>query len=45
MPLQASDGIVCPFPALPAPAATIEVAPGVFWLRMPLPFARNHINL
>ncbi|MCC7329549.1 MAG: MBL fold metallo-hydrolase [Gammaproteobacteria bacterium] len=45
MPLQASDGIVCPFPALPAPAATIEVAPGVFWLRMPLPFALNHINL
>ena len=23
----------------------IEVAPGVFWLRMPLPFQLNHINL
>ena len=29
----------------PAPAETIEVAPGVFWLRMPLPFALDHINL
>ena len=24
---------------------TLEVAPGVYWLRMPLPFALNHINL
>ena len=29
----------------PAPGATIEVAPGVHWLRMPLPFALDHINL
>jgi len=34
-----------PFPDLPAPGTTIEVAPGVHWLRMPLPFALNHINL
>lgn len=30
---------------LPALGATLEVAPGVRWLRMPLPFALNHINL
>ena len=30
---------------LPAPASRIEVAPGVGWLRMPLPFALDHINL
>jgi glyoxylase-like metal-dependent hydrolase (beta-lactamase superfamily II) len=30
---------------LPAVGAAIEVAPGVFWLRMGLPFALNHINL
>lgn len=30
---------------LPASGAAIEVAPGVFWLRMGLPFALNHINL
>ncbi len=29
----------------PAPATTIELAPGVHWLRMPLPFALDHINL
>ncbi len=30
---------------LPAPGSTLEVAPGVRWLRMALPFALNHINL
>ncbi len=30
---------------LPAQAGTLEVAPGVKWLRMTLPFVLNHINL
>ena len=30
---------------LPATGTTLEVAPGVRWLRMPLPFALDHINL
>jgi glyoxylase-like metal-dependent hydrolase (beta-lactamase superfamily II) len=30
---------------LPAPGRLHEVAPGVFWARMPLPFALDHINL
>jgi len=30
---------------LPAPGAVHEVAPGVYWLRMGLPFALDHINL
>ncbi len=30
---------------LPELGAAIEVAPGVMWLRMGLPFALNHINL
>src|SRR5262247_310933 len=34
-----------PFPQVPAPAATTEVAPGVRWLSMPLPFQLDHINL
>jgi glyoxylase-like metal-dependent hydrolase (beta-lactamase superfamily II) len=34
-----------PFPDLPAPGSTLEVAPGVRWLRMPLPFQLDHINL
>lgn len=31
--------------SLPEPGRTLEVAPGVRWLRMGLPFALNHINL
>lgn len=30
---------------LPDVGATIEVAPGVRWVRMPLPFALDHVNL
>ena len=30
---------------LPAPGRTLDIAPGVRWLRMPLPFALDHINL
>ena len=30
---------------LPEPGQALEVAPGVHWLRMPLPFALDHINL
>ncbi len=30
---------------LPAPGTTLEVAPGVRWIRMALPFALDHINL
>lgn len=30
---------------IPQPGAAIEVAPGVWWIRMPLPFALDHINL
>lgn len=34
-----------PHPVPPAAGERIEVAPGVFWLRMPLPFQLDHINL
>ncbi|MBI2307070.1 MAG: MBL fold metallo-hydrolase [Rhodocyclales bacterium] len=34
-----------PYRTPPAPGETIEVAPGIHWLRMPLPFALDHINL
>jgi glyoxylase-like metal-dependent hydrolase (beta-lactamase superfamily II) len=33
------------FDGQPAAGETREVAPGVFWLRMPLPFKLDHINL
>jgi glyoxylase-like metal-dependent hydrolase (beta-lactamase superfamily II) len=39
-------GLVYPHGAhVPADGALLEVAPGVFWLRMPLPFSLDHINL
>ena len=34
-----------PFPEVPAPGTTREVAPGIHWLSMPLPFQLDHINL
>jgi glyoxylase-like metal-dependent hydrolase (beta-lactamase superfamily II) len=34
-----------PFADLPAPGGLQEVADGVYWLRMPLPMALDHINL
>jgi glyoxylase-like metal-dependent hydrolase (beta-lactamase superfamily II) len=29
----------------PVPGSAVEVAPGVLWLRMPMPFALSHINI
>ena len=34
-----------PWPETPAPAESIEVARGVHWISMPLPFQLDHINL
>jgi glyoxylase-like metal-dependent hydrolase (beta-lactamase superfamily II) len=34
-----------PFGPAPAPGVTREVAPGVTWLRLPLPFRLDHINV
>lgn len=38
-------GLTYPCGDPPAPGAAIEVAAGVFWLRLPLPMALNHINV
>jgi glyoxylase-like metal-dependent hydrolase (beta-lactamase superfamily II) len=47
--VAASDGGLAalrfPHAAPPEPGTLEEVAPGVHWLRMPLPFALDHINL
>ncbi len=34
-----------PLATLPPPGEAVVVAPGVLWIRMPLPFALDHINL
>ena len=38
-------GLVYPFEGVPDPGTSVEVAPGIRWVRMPLPFSLDHINL
>ena len=38
-------GLIYPFDDKPGPGEVKEVAPGVLWLRMPIPFQLDHINL
>jgi glyoxylase-like metal-dependent hydrolase (beta-lactamase superfamily II) len=40
-----SDPLRYPFPEPPKPCETIEVAPGILWVRMPLPFRLDHVNI
>ena len=44
-PLPAKPVLLYPFATPPAPGETLEVAPGVLWVRMTLPLALDHINL
>jgi glyoxylase-like metal-dependent hydrolase (beta-lactamase superfamily II) len=44
-PLPAKAALIYPFENPPAPGERLEVAPGVWWLRLPLPFVLNHINV
>ena len=37
--------LIYPFATPPEPGRSIEIVPGVRWIRMPLPYALNHINL
>ncbi len=39
------QGLKYPFDRNPKSGELIEVVDGIWWLRMPLPFALNHINL
>ncbi len=40
-----TDAISYPFDTPPAEGAAIEVAPGIQWLRLPLPMALDHVNI
>ncbi len=40
-----SEGIRHPFQTPPAEGEAVEVAPGVLWLRLPLPMALDHVNI
>lgn len=43
--LKPSEPIEYPIADQPEPGQALAVASGVFWVRMPLPFELNHINL
>lgn len=40
-----SDPITTPFPDAPGEFQSIEVAPGIRWMRLPLPMALDHVNV
>ena len=37
--------LIYPLEGAPAPGQAVQVAPGVLWLRTPMPMALNHINV
>lgn len=44
-PSSASPSVLYPCGAPPQSGQAREIAPGVMWIRMPMPFALDHINL
>lgn len=40
-----TEGIRHPFDTPPPEGGAVEVAPGVLWLRLPLPMALDHVNI
>ena len=42
---ESDDGLKFPFEHRPGPGEAREVAEGILWLRMPLPWSLDHINL
>ena len=45
MSLTAPADLFFPHATAPAPGEMIELAPGIMWLRLALPFALNHVNI
>ena len=43
--LSFPDGLDVVWPTPPPPGRTTEVAPGVLWARLPLPFRLDHVNV
>lgn len=42
---EPSRGLTYPLGAPPAPGEAVQAAPGVLWMRLPLPMALNHVNV
>ena len=45
MDARTVETLTYPFATPPAPGEVTEVAPGILWIKMPLPFRLNHVNL
>lgn len=43
--MSTADSLVYPFAEPPATGDVTEVAPGILWTRIPLPFRLNHVNV
>ncbi len=43
--MSATSGLRLPFPTPPAPGTVSEVAPGILWARLALPFRLDHVNI
>src|SRR6185312_14433692 len=43
--MQQAQSLHFPHDQPPAPGELIEIAPGVQWLRLPLPYRLNHVNI
>ncbi len=42
---DSNPGLGFPFPDAPAGGEAIEIAPGVLWMRLPLPMTLDHVNV
>ncbi len=40
-----ATGLAFPFASPPAPCETLDVAPGILWVRLALPFRLDHVNV
>ena len=43
--LTRTGQLVFPWAEAPNTASVCEVAPGILWARLPLPFRLNHVNI
>ena len=39
------SGLKFPHPSTPAPGVPVEIAPGLLWIRLALPFRLDHVNI
>jgi glyoxylase-like metal-dependent hydrolase (beta-lactamase superfamily II) len=45
MPEKINPFLTYPVAATPEPGKAVQIQPGIFWIRLPIPFELNHINV